>query len=300
MTAVLPPPAADVESPGFGAQGPGADDSDPGSAAISPKSGPRPPRPGTPSNSMVSNRLRRGSTNGKRDRVPDYNYRYYDPLTGRWPSRDPFGEDGFRLNNGITKRDQHRLEMEANLYVTVGNYLVTRIDFLGLYTLEESEASLVKKGVAKANKGWIWDSYSDTQIFDEWITLEKASAGWVSAVPACPKCLIVSKDVATNPDPKVWTDPNPGPIDKWILGMYHPGAVFEIRTIKGAAGAPSGGQCTYSATGVLLTKAPAAGSADRYGPNNDFSNHQSHDVKTYDMANALGRVADYYSVRPAL
>ena len=111
MPAVLPPPAADVESPGFGAQGPGADESDPGSAAISPKSGPRSPRPGTPSNSMVSNRLRRKPTNGKRDRVPDYNYRYYDPLTGRWPSRDPISERGglnlygFVRNNGVNQWD---------------------------------------------------------------------------------------------------------------------------------------------------------------------------------------------------
>ena len=115
MTAVLPPPAADVESPGFGAQGPGADDSDPGSAAISPKSGPRSPRPGTPSNSMVSNRLRRKPTNGKRDRVPDYNYRYYDPLTGRWPSRDPIEEKG-----GV------------NLYGFVGNRATNEQDILGL------------------------------------------------------------------------------------------------------------------------------------------------------------------------
>jgi RHS repeat-associated protein len=32
--------------------------------------------------------------------VTDYLYRYYDPVTGRWPSRDPIGEQGgmnFRL-----------------------------------------------------------------------------------------------------------------------------------------------------------------------------------------------------------
>jgi hypothetical protein len=39
--------------------------------------------------------------------VPDYGYRYYDPLTGRWPSRDPIGEKGgvnlygFLGNDGI-------------------------------------------------------------------------------------------------------------------------------------------------------------------------------------------------------
>ena len=40
-----------------------------------------------------------------------YTYRYYDPLTGRWPSRDPIGEYGgvnlygFVRNDGIGSRD---------------------------------------------------------------------------------------------------------------------------------------------------------------------------------------------------
>ena len=52
--------------------------------------------------------------NGKRDRMADYGYRYYDPLTGRWPSRDPIGEMG-----------------GMNLYGFVGNDGVNRWDFLG-------------------------------------------------------------------------------------------------------------------------------------------------------------------------
>ncbi len=44
-----------------------------------------------------------------------YGYRYYDPVTGRWPSRDPIGEDG-----GI------------NLYAFLGNNGVNLIDVLGL------------------------------------------------------------------------------------------------------------------------------------------------------------------------
>ncbi len=46
---------------------------------------------------------------------PDYGYRYYDPVTGRWLSRDPIGERG-----GL------------NLYGFVGNNGVTRWDYLGL------------------------------------------------------------------------------------------------------------------------------------------------------------------------
>ena len=44
-----------------------------------------------------------------------YGYRYYDPVTGRWPSRDPIGERG-----GV------------NLYGFVGNTAVGAIDVLGL------------------------------------------------------------------------------------------------------------------------------------------------------------------------
>ena len=102
------------------------------------------------------------------------------------------------------------------------------------------------------------------------MVLEKASTAWLSALPKCPKLCVVSAGKAVNPDPKVWADPNPGTVAGFVLAHFHPGAVFEIRTVKGAAGSPSGNQCTYDAKGLLITAAPAAGSADRYGPNNDF------------------------------
>ncbi|MFN4944507.1 MAG: RHS repeat-associated core domain-containing protein [Akkermansiaceae bacterium] len=44
-----------------------------------------------------------------------YGYRFYDPETGRWPSRDPIGERG-----GV------------NLYGFIGNNTVGRIDVLGM------------------------------------------------------------------------------------------------------------------------------------------------------------------------
>jgi hypothetical protein len=83
-----------------------------------------------------------------------------------------------------------------------------------------------------------------------------------------------------------------------ILNNYHPGAKYELRTLAGVSGSPKGNQCTYGTKGGLLTSMPAAGTADLYGPNNDFDRHQKHDVKTYDLAKKLGRVSDYYSVRP--
>jgi uncharacterized protein RhaS with RHS repeats len=47
-----------------------------------------------------------------------YGYRFYDPLTGRWPSRDPIGERG-----GL------------NLYGFIGNNGVGKWDYLGLQDL---------------------------------------------------------------------------------------------------------------------------------------------------------------------
>ena len=54
-------------------------------------------------------------TRGLRLCVAYYGYRYYDPKTGRWPSRDPIEERG-----GV------------NLYAFVGNNAVTGFDVLGL------------------------------------------------------------------------------------------------------------------------------------------------------------------------
>ncbi len=49
-----------------------------------------------------------------------YGYRYYNPQTGRWPSRDPIGERG-----GV------------NLYGFVGNNAINDTDFLGLASINE-------------------------------------------------------------------------------------------------------------------------------------------------------------------
>ena len=50
-----------------------------------------------------------------------YNYRYYDPLTGRWPSRDPIGEMGgmnlygFVGNDGVGKSDRLGLQFGGEI-----------------------------------------------------------------------------------------------------------------------------------------------------------------------------------------
>jgi hypothetical protein len=59
--------------------------------------------------------------------VADYGYRYYDPLTGRWPSRDPIGEDGginlygFVGNDGIGGWDSHGLYASILFVLDLGS-----------------------------------------------------------------------------------------------------------------------------------------------------------------------------------
>ncbi len=56
-----------------------------------------------------------------------YGYRYYDPATGRWPSRDPIGEEG-----GV------------NLYGFVGNNGVSWLDVLGLVDCDKLKKQMAQ------------------------------------------------------------------------------------------------------------------------------------------------------------
>jgi integrase/recombinase XerD len=124
MTVVLPTPAATpdpvLSSPRergkSSGKSPGHDDSDPGSCPFPAPSSPRPPKPRNPRKSLASNRLRRKSANAKSICVADYGYRYMDPLTGRWPSRDPIEEEG-----------------GGNLYGFVENNAINDWDLLGMW-----------------------------------------------------------------------------------------------------------------------------------------------------------------------
>ncbi len=62
----------------------------------------------------------------RESRLLYYGYRYYDPLTGRWPSRDPIGEKGgvnlysFVDNNGISYCDLLGLDTYILIYQNFG------------------------------------------------------------------------------------------------------------------------------------------------------------------------------------
>jgi len=72
--------------------------------------------------------------------VTDYGYRYYDPNTGRWPSRDPIGERG-----GV------------NLYGFVGNDGVGNIDILGrIDAPEDNSPSPITGGIPHRPINYRW------------------------------------------------------------------------------------------------------------------------------------------------
>lgn len=206
-----------------------------------------------------------------------YQKRAYCPELGRWLSRDPIGEDG-----GL------------NLYAFCGNNPVDRFDAFGLYTIDDAKDSLKKQGVTPNEKGFLFESYSHTQIFDEWLRLEKTNGSWWTKLPKCPLKICIRKDgTIKNPDPAIWEMPERG---GYAVRRYHPGAVYDMRTK--ASTRNCGNQCTYNETGKLITTMPAAGTVDFYSPNNSWFSHYYHDVEPSDYAIELGRIRDYYLVRP--
>ena len=113
---VITAPAAEIleVSPPTSARGDDSDrpDDDPpvGGAPVSPK-GPKSPSPPKLDRELHINDL----SQLPKMQVVYYGYRYYDPVTGRWPSRDPIGERG-----GV------------NLYSFVENDSVGQLDPFGL------------------------------------------------------------------------------------------------------------------------------------------------------------------------
>jgi integrase/recombinase XerD len=92
------------------------DDPPAGDIPLRPKTPPPPPRGGNKYNVLPLNDFCMNNTLGNGVCVGDYGYRWYDPVTGRWPSRDPIGERG-----GI------------NLYGFVENDSIVEFDVFGLW-----------------------------------------------------------------------------------------------------------------------------------------------------------------------
>jgi integrase/recombinase XerD len=96
-------------------QDPPEDDPPAGNASKAPNPPPKPPTGGNSRNTFSFNALKQYGAAPKSMGVTYYLYRWYDPLTGRWPSRDPIEEQG-----GV------------NLYGFVGNNAISWWDYLGM------------------------------------------------------------------------------------------------------------------------------------------------------------------------
>ena len=132
MTASAPPtpvPAAVASEQALpGPDTPPDDDPPTGNAAITPNRPPKGPNGVKSPNSLVMNALERPEEAGESMGVTYYGYRYYDPVTGRWPSRDPIEESG-----GI------------NLYGFVENASINKWDYLGLDVIINAQYDPVGK-----------------------------------------------------------------------------------------------------------------------------------------------------------
>jgi len=119
---IATPPSATavavVAKPTTDTHQPGDDDADPGTGVTATSPRPRPPRPGNASRSRALRPRKPSKLAENTVHVADYLYRYYDPLTGRWPSLDLIEENGgvnlygFVGNDGINKHDHLGLDWD--------------------------------------------------------------------------------------------------------------------------------------------------------------------------------------------
>lgn len=114
---------------------PPEDDPQAGNAPKSPPPPPKPPSGGFFLNSLPTNESTEKAPPPKTTGVTFYTYRYYDPVTGRWPSRDPIEEQG-----GI------------NLYGFVGNDGGNRFDVLGLCDKSKKWGCKITKSIISSDE----------------------------------------------------------------------------------------------------------------------------------------------------
>ena len=191
--------------------------------------------------------------------------RDYDPTTGRYMQADPLGlVDGASVY-GYARQNPGRWT-----------------DPRGLFTLSDARDSLILSQPSYSHRSY----WPNSELFDEWLRLERAKREWLKELPECP-CEI---DAASG--------------DGWYpmapANSEHPGGVWEVRSWPTAGSHAS--QCVYNGAGRLMTNIPAAGTADyryfsRLNPLT-YIPHLTHDLQPWYMAKELGRESDYYDVRP--
>ncbi|MEY4246198.1 MAG: site-specific tyrosine recombinase XerC [Verrucomicrobiota bacterium] len=133
---------------------------------------PEPPRPRNILNLLIP------STGEAREKVshtggvPVYQYRYYDPVTGRWPSRDPIGDESFLSSLAVLTLPQSSLEKLgnqalSNLYQFVSNNPANLVDAFGLYEVNFEIVTEIKR-----THGWLVPAAARGIKTKQWVKVE--------------------------------------------------------------------------------------------------------------------------------
>lgn len=137
------PPAPVVKHWHSSPQDPSKDDPPPGNAPHCPTPPPKPPPGGQSYHSKEKASPPTGGPPSQTAGVTYYGYRYYEPVTGRWPSRDPIQEQSFylQITQGLGTRRAKQLLASAgiNAYGFLHNASIGMIDLLGLTECHEIE-----------------------------------------------------------------------------------------------------------------------------------------------------------------
>jgi RHS repeat-associated protein len=198
-----------------------------------------------------------------------YNYRHYEPQTGRWLQRDTLGEMG-----GI------------NLFGYMYNDF-TFFDFLGRCPFENGIASCSEipclRNCAKIYYPRLrlvceYKCNAFKRKFDEWFA-NNNDMDWIADLPDCPCSIGSAKKSGDSIDDPRWNS-----LTDSLYG-YHVGATLCMRS-KPVSGHAN--QCCYDKCGKLITHGSGSGSAD-YAPGEfgTFRKHKKSDMDPADWAKSL-------------
>jgi RHS repeat-associated protein len=195
--AVLPPPAPArpaEDSPPTRRDTPPDDDPPDGNATIRPITPPQGPNGGGSCNSLDLNKLELNPTSAGTMGVTYYGYRWYDPVTGRWPSRDPIEERG-----GL------------NLYVFLRNAQTNRIDILGLecyFMVNKDQGEVINPippeyrvpGGKDHQPNYIWDDLKKAAEEAGYTVIDNATEKGLDDALTSPTCESIMFYTHGNPD----------------------------------------------------------------------------------------------------
>ncbi|MBL9090226.1 MAG: IPT/TIG domain-containing protein [Planctomycetaceae bacterium] len=250
-------------------------------------------------------------------------YRYINPAVGEWMTRDPVEYlDGLSLYQYVNSQPVSTQDFDGTIAIDFlpdadGN-ITTAVQFPRVPLPNLTPPRHIFKESA-----WLWRKtvLQNYKYFSQWYEEQvRMGVSWVAKLPPCPcrlkKCsttqsLKLFSSTSSpgiefvNPDPSKWSDWG----YKWFISNsllgFHPGGVYELRSSANATVNGTGQQCVYDKDGILITRPPAAGTAD-FGSPEASGRHFEADVTPFNTALSLDKSMRYgttfeslyYIVRP--